>query len=126
MANLSDLAQSLLKRFNGIPNVKIEDAENWTERAMLEHGYSVEADVPTDDQLLVLLYAEWDGTLQLALKTAYYFEYKDAEESVDKRLVTEQYRNLAGELWNKYQRKKIDKRTSAGSSFSIMNRADRR
>lgn len=125
MANLSELAENLEKRFKGVPNATIEDAENWTERSMLEHGYMAEDDVPDDQKLLVLLYAEWDGTLQLALQTAYYFEYTDGEETVDKAKISEQYRNVAAELRKKYEKKNVESGPSSNTRFTIMTRADR-
>lgn len=126
MASKTELAESLLKRYKDVPNVEQDDADNWIERAMLEHGLNADADVPQDLTLLVLLYAEWDGALQIALKTAHYFEYKDAEESVDKRAVSEQFRRIAAELRKEYDRKKSKGAAGIGGSrFAIMTRADR-
>lgn len=127
MAKLSDLSDSLLRRFKDVPNVDKEDTDDWIERAMLEHGFSAESDVPQDTVLLVLLFAEWDGALQISLKTAFYFEYKDAEESVDKRSISEQFRRVASELEKKYQRKKAEGSSGLGGgpAFRIMTRADR-
>lgn len=124
MATKSELATTLLGRFKGVPNVEIDDAENWIERSLIEHGYRIDQDVRDEDTLLVLLYAEWDGTTQLALRTAYYFEYKDSEESVDKRMVSEAYRNMADQLWKTYERKKNEAGRTAGPRFRVMRRAD--
>jgi hypothetical protein len=126
MAKLPELSESLLKRLKDVPNVTSEDAYDWVERSMLEHGYNANADVPQNQVLLVLLYAEWDAALQIALKAAHYFEYKDHEETVDKRHVSEQYRQLATELWRTYERKKAQGAgTIGGSRFRIVTRADR-
>lgn len=125
MASVEELSAMLSPRFKGIPNVDTEDIDGWTERAVLEHGYRLDQDVPEEDQLLVLLYAEWDGTQQIALRTAYYFEYKDSEESVDKRMVSEAYRNMADQLYKKYERKKNEAGRSAGPVFRAMSRLDR-
>lgn len=126
MAKLDDLSAILLKRFKDVPNVTTEDADDWVERSMLEHGYDVTADVPRDQVLLVLLYAEWDGTLQIALKAAHYFEYKDSEETVDKRNISEQYRQVATELWKNYERKKAQGSGGIGGSrFAVATRVDR-
>jgi len=126
MAKLAELSEMLLKRFKDVPNVTIEDTNNWIERSMLEHGYDLDADVPNDHVLLVLLYAEWDGAMQIALRTAYYFEYKDSDESVDKRNVSEQYRNVAADLWKAYERKKAEGAGGLGGSrFYVMSRVDR-
>lgn len=125
MATKSELATALLSRFKGVPNVDIEDAESWIERSMLEHDFRIDRDVPDEDQLLILMYAEWDGTMQIALRTAYYFQYKDAEETVDKRMVSETYRNMAELLYRKYEKKKNEAGRTAGPRFSVMTRADR-
>lgn len=125
MATKSELAVSLLARFNGVPNVDITDAESWIERSLMEHGIRADRDVPEREHLLILLYAEWDGTQQIALRTAYYFEYKDGEESVDKRMVSEAYRNMADQLFAKYERKKNEVGRTAGPRFRVMGRADR-
>jgi hypothetical protein len=125
MATKSELATTLLSRFKGVPNVEQSDVDEWIDRSLLEHGYRLDQDVRDDDQLLILLYAEWDGASQLALRTAYYFEYKDSEETVDKRMVSETYRNLADQLWRSYERKKNEAGRTAGPRFRIMPRADR-
>lgn len=125
MVTRTELAMSLLARFKGVPNVDITDAAGWVERSMLEHGFRLDQDVPDEDQLLILLYAEWDGTQQIALRTAYYFEYKDSEESVDQRMVSEAYRNMADQLYQKYERKKNEVGRTAGPRFRAMRRVDR-
>lgn len=126
MAKSSELSKTLLKRFKDVPNVTIEDTDGWIERSMMEHGYAVEQDVPQSQTLLVLLYAEWDGTLQIALKAAHYFEYKDSEETVDKRNISEQYRQVATELWKNYERKKAQGSGGIGGSrFAVATRVDR-
>lgn len=126
MAMLSELSQSLLKRLKDVPNVLEEDTDGWIERSMLEHGYSVETDVPQDQVLLVLLYAEWDASLQISFKSAHYFQYKDSEETVDKRNVSEQYRHIATELLKSYERKKAAGSGGfGGSRFHVATRIDR-
>jgi len=126
VAVLSELSEILLKRFKDVPNVTKEDTDLWIERSMLEHGFDANADVPRNQIMLVLLYAEWDGTLQIALKAAHYFEYKDGEETVDKRNVSEQYRNIAAELWRNYERKKAEGAGNiGGSKVYFMSRVDR-
>ena len=125
MASKTELAEKLSARFEGVPLVDATVTENWIERSMLEHGYSADEDVDENDILLVLLYAEWDGALQLALRTSYYFQYDDSDESVDKRMVSEAYRNVADKLEKSYQRKRNEIGRTAGPTFRIMTRADR-
>lgn len=125
MASLAELSGQLLRRFKNVPKITLEDTTDWVTLAMSEHGYAVEDDVPTEYVNLILLFAEADGAGVIALQTAYYFSYKDSEESVDKRGVSEQYRKVATELWKKYERKKSDSGISGATRFSIMRRADR-
>lgn len=125
MANLAELSGRLLRRFKNVPNVDLEDATDWVTLAMAEHGFEPDEDVPTEFVTLILLYAEADGAGLIALQTAYYFSYKDGEESVDKRGVSEQYRKVATELWKKYERKRADSGLIGATRFSIMRRPDR-
>ena len=126
MAELHEISELVLQRFKDVPNVTEEDAEAWTLRAFIEHGYAEDANVPDNQTMLLLLYAEWDAALNLAMNTAYYFEYKDAEESVDKRLISEQYRRLATELRKRYDAKKAEGSGGLGGSrFNVMTRVDR-
>lgn len=125
MATLEELSTKLLRRFKNVPNVGIEDVTDWVTLSMAEHGFEVEDDVPIELVTLILLYAEADGAGVISLYTANYFSYKDGEESVDKRGVSEQYRKVATELWKKYNAKRANSGFSGGTAFSIMKRADR-
>lgn len=126
MAELDELTDSLMQRLKGVPNVERNDAEEWVKWSMMEHGYEAEDDVPANDALLVLLFAEWDASLQISFQTAHFFEYKDSEESVDKRAISEQYRRVAAELKKRYDKKKAEGTASQGGSrFVIPTRADR-
>lgn len=124
MAKFDELTESLKKRFTGVPNITDEDVDGWIERAMLEHGYNLDQDVPQSQVLLVLLFAEWDGALQIALRAGHFFQYKDGEETVDKRAVSEQYRRIAAELKKSYDRKKAEGREGT-SMFHVATRIDR-
>lgn len=125
MARLAELSETLLRRFKNVPNVSLEDTTDWITLAMAEHDFDATDDVPNEYVTLILLYAEADGAGLISLQTAYYFSYKDGEESVDKRGVSEQYRKVATELWKKYERKKADSDLMGATRFSIMRRADR-
>lgn len=125
MATLEELAPQLLRRFRNVPNVTIEDATDWVTLSMAEHGYNAEDNVPTGFITLIMLYAEADAAGAIALQSAYYFSYKDGEESVDKRGVSEQYRKVATELWKRYERKKADSGLSESTRFSVARRVDR-
>lgn len=121
MANLTELSERLLKRFKNVPNVSVVDATDWTEESMLVHGYISTDNVPSDQELLILLYAQAEAALQVSLGTAHYFSYTDGEEQVDKTMVSEQYRKLAKDLRDEYSRNKA----VASSRVVFMKRVDR-
>jgi hypothetical protein len=127
MASKKELSDQLLTRLKDVPNVDSEDTDAWIDRSLMEHGFDSEADVPQDQVLLVMLYAEWDACLQIAFKAAHYFEYKDSDQTVDKRNVSEQYRQIAVELRKEYDRKKAEGSGGVGGArFRVARRVDRR
>lgn len=124
MAVLQELAELLLRRFRDVPNVTIADTLDWMEWSLMEHGYRIDQNVPDVARPLVLLHAEADGTSQIALRTAFYFEYRDGEEAVDKSMVSDQYRSISEKLWERYYRKKSEG-IDGSSQVSFMRRVDR-
>lgn len=122
MATKTELAQRLLRRFKGVPNFLLTDAEELVDDAMQVHGFASSNNVPESDTNLVLLYAQAEGAWQIALATAHYFSYRDGEESVDKSKISEQYRKLAQDIRNQYETEKARK---CGAKFFIMKRIDR-
>jgi GrpB-like predicted nucleotidyltransferase (UPF0157 family) len=121
MANISELSARLLKRFKNVPNVTADDTTDWTEEAMLAHGYDSSATVPTDKETLILLAAQAEGAQQISIATAHFFSYTDGEESIDKTMISEQYRKLAKDLRDQYARAKAESSTA----FHAIKRADR-
>jgi hypothetical protein len=121
MATLAEMSERLLKRFKGVPNITLEDTTDWTEDALLSHGYSVADNVSSEITNLLLLYAQSQGAHQIAISSAHFFSYKDGDEQVDKSMISEQYRKLAADLRNQYEQTKA----SSGSSFKVMRRIDR-
>lgn len=110
-----------------ISRITLQDTDDWVLLAMNEHGYAFDDDVPTSYISLILLYAEADAASTIALRSAKYFHYKDGEETVDKKTVSEAYRKIATELWKKYDKKKVQVSLSEGTSaFSVRARADGR
>ncbi|MED3649956.1 hypothetical protein [Heyndrickxia sporothermodurans] len=122
MAKQNEIAERLLKRFKGVPNYTINDATDIVGDSMQVHGYSLTADVPDDQVTIILLYAQAEGALQIALATAHYFSYTDGEEAVDKSKVSDQYRKLASDLRGEYMR---EKNANNGTNFRVMRRLDR-
>lgn len=127
MATLDELSNRLLGRFKDVPNVEVTDVVEWVETAMNEHGYAGTDTVPTNVVPIIMLHAEADGATQVALRTAHYFSFVDKDESIDKSMLSEQYRRLAEILWKRYRRNKEDGVGHIGGSrFYIMKRYDRR
>jgi hypothetical protein len=122
MTTKAELAERLLRRFKGVPNFLLTDAEELVDDAMQVHGFASSSIVPESDVNLILLYAQAEGAWQIALATAHYFSYQDGEESVDKSNVSEQYRKLAQDIRGQYE---VEKARKSGSSFFIMKRIDR-
>lgn len=126
MATYEELSARLLRRFREVPNVTILDAKDWMEWSLMEHNFRLDQNVPTNVIPLVLLYAEADGTSQIALRTAFYFEYRDGEEAVDKSMISDQYKSISEKLWERYYRKKAEGTDgSGGSQVAFMQRRDR-
>ena len=122
MAINLELAERLVKRFKGVPNFDISDAQELVDDALQTHSYELSADVPADKTGLLLLYAQAEGAWQIALSTAHYFQYQDGEETVDKSMISEQYRKLAKDLRADYDRVKS---LETGVGFYIAARIDR-
>lgn len=122
MATNTELAERLLKRFKGVPNFQLNDAQELVDDAIQVHGYSPSDDVPAKDTQLILLYAQAEGAWQIALGTAHYFSYRDGEESIDKSKISEQYRRLAQDLRKQYEEEKAKQ---SGVRFRLLKRVDR-
>lgn len=122
MTTKAELVERLLRRFKGVPNFQLTDAEELVDDAMHVHGFASSSIVPESDVNLILLYAQAEGAWQIALATAHYFSYKDGEESVDKSKISDQYRKLAQDIRSQYETEKARKN---GHGFFIMKRIDR-
>ena len=115
MADKQTLVDRLLRRFKGVPNFEYDDAEELVQEALETHDRDA-----SDD--LLLLYAQAQGAWQIAFSVAHYFRFTDGEESVDKSMVAENYRRLAKDLQEEYD-KELGK--EYGNNFRLMKRADR-
>src|SRR5690625_5279737 len=126
MASFEELTGRLENRFGDVPNVNEDDVKEWTETSMNAHGFSKTSDVPDKYVPIILLHAEADGASQIALKTAYYFRFVDKDETVDKTEISKRYRQIANDLWNRYNRLKLEGVGDVGGSrVAFMKRADR-
>ena len=122
MANRTELAERLYRRFKGVPNFDLDDAQELVDESLEFHGYELSADVPADKESLILLYAQKEGAWQIAFSVAHYFKFTDGEESVDKSMVARNYRELAKDIQEEYDEEKA---RLLGSSFRVMKRLDR-
>src|SRR5690625_3675002 len=89
MANRTELAERLYRRFKGVPNFDLDDEQELVDEKLEFHGYELSADVPADKVSLILLYAQKVGAWQIAFSGAHYFKFVDGEESVDKSMVSD-------------------------------------
>lgn len=115
MADKQRLVERLLRRFKGVPNFDETDASELVQEAIDTHGKDA-----SDD--LLLLYAQVQGAWQIAFSVAHYFKFSDGEESVDKSMISDNYRKLARDLQEEYD-KEVGK--IFGNNFRIMKRVDR-
>lgn len=122
MATKTEIEERLLRRFKGVPNFGTEDAKELVEESLLVQGLDPSADIPEKQVTLVLLYAQSQGAWQIAFSVAHYFKFTDGEESVDKSMISKNYRDLAKDLQAEYDKERAE---MAGSSFRIMKRIDR-
>lgn len=122
MATKAELAQRLYRRFKGVPNFELTDAEELVEDSLNVHGYKPSADVPADKESLILLYAQKEGAWQIAFSVAHYFKFADGEEQVDKSMVADNYRRLAKDLQDEYDK---ENGKIFGNNFRLMSRIDR-
>ena len=117
-----DIAERLFRMFKSVPGFTADEALEIVTDAMEEHGFAPSADVPTDKVRAIILYSQIQGAWQIAFSVAHYFSFSDGEESVDKSMISENYRKLAKDLQAEY-----DKETGKkfGNNFRIMSRLDR-
>src|SRR5690625_3866734 len=104
MANRTELAERLYRRIKGVPNFDLDDAQELVDESLEFYGYELSADVPANKESLILLYAQKEGAWQIAFSVAPYFGFTDGEESVDKSMVADNYRRLARDLQEEYEK----------------------
>jgi hypothetical protein len=123
MATLSELSGRLLAKFKNVPNITVEDAEQWVVEASFQYGYDSPDDVPTKETGLLLLLAQAEGARQIAVSTAHYFKWSDQGQQVDKANISDQYRKLSRDLIYEYERQRA---SGIGGTKGVNFRATRR
>lgn len=122
MATIQQIEQRLARRF---ANVALSDVQDTLADAMLSLGYDVNAEVPVTDVNRVLAYASAELATNISVDAARYFSYTDGEESVDKTMISEQYRKLALQFRTDYEMEEAKRNPFESSSFRVMTRVDR-
>ena len=125
MAKLSTLTERLSKRFEQVSALPSDAAVNTMQYTFELFGYEYDADVPVADIARLLAYASSELSTQVAVNAASYFKYTDGEESVDKSMISKEYRELAATFRNEYHAEEAKRDGSVGSSFRVMKRIDR-
>ncbi len=127
MATLSDMTARLTKRFTAVtaqPALQTAAIDVMADTFEL-FGYEASADVPITDLKRLLAYSSSELALQIALDAARFFSYTDGEESVDKSMVSKEYREFAGIFKSEYLAEEAKLIDYDGSAFRVMRRLDR-
>ena len=119
---LKVLADRVMLRYSEVPEFKEEEAMEYVLDSKSMHGYLDTQLIPQDKERLVLLYAMSEVASSIAFKSAHYFKFSDGEETIDKTKVAHNYRQLARDYKNDYNRERAK---SVGSGFRVVGRADR-
>jgi hypothetical protein len=129
MATLTQMTERLSKRFTAVtaqPALEAAAIDVMADTFEL-FGYEVSADVPITDINRLLAYGSSELALQIALDAARFFKYTDGEESVDKSMVSKEYRAFAALFKADYlaEEAKQAEELIGGSVFRVMRRLDR-
>ena len=125
MATLYTLTTRLTERFRQVTALPSDAAANTMQYTFELFGYKDDADVPVADIARLLAYASSELSTQIAINAASYFKYTDGEETVDKSMISKEYRELAVTFRNEYNAEEAKRGGTNGSSFRVMKRLDR-
>lgn len=122
-----ELKVEVRAKFRYITTVDDADITDWCNSAIRLHGYTDITQVPANEQYLLVILAQAEGCSSLALNTAYYFRYQDAEEMVDKTQTSKQYMTLSNNFRQRYniEAEKIGANISTNVVFCGARRIDR-
>lgn len=129
MATLTQMTERLTKRFTAVtaqPALQTAAIDVMADTFEL-FGYEASADVPVTDLNRLLAYSSAELALQIALDAARFFKYADGEESVDKTMVSKEYRAFATIFKADYlaEEAKQAEALIEASTFRVMRRLDR-
>lgn len=125
MATLETMSQRLGRRFDAVTALPDDAAVTTMGDTFETFGYRPSADVPPADIGKLLSYASAELATLVAINAASYFKYTDGEESVDKSMISKEYRELAKLFRDEYQAELADQDLVWKSSFAVMPRRDR-
>lgn len=123
MAKATDLSALLFNRFKDVPNLTEADALLVIQEMVVLFGLTDELDplfVPK-----YMSFATSEMAMKIALNTAHYFKFTDGEETVDKSLVSENYRRVAKDYRSQYDGMVREENRKPTSAFKNAHRIDR-
>lgn len=129
MATLTQMTDRLTKRFTAVtaqPALESAAIDVMADTFEL-FGFDASADVPITELNRLLAYSSSELALQIALDAARFFKYSDGEESVDKTMVSKEYRAFSAIFKADYlaEEAKQAEALIGGSVFRVMKRIDR-
>lgn len=124
MANKIEISALLYSRFKDVPELTMEDTNAAVDEAIAIFGLD-ELDIPEKELSKILTYTSSEIAMKIAFNTASYFKFTDGEESVDKSMVSDNYRKLAGVYRTQYESMTRTEERRAKASFKNTKRIDR-
>lgn len=109
MLDLTKFTQDIIEESCTANGFSLEEKDQWTSQQMS----------------LVILYAKYIMALDNAFDTASDFKFTDGDESIDKKQVSTNYKDLAEQLYTAWLKAKSIYDASVKSYFTIMKRPDR-
>lgn len=125
MATLATMTQRLTRRFIAVTALPADAASETMGDTFETFGYQFDADVPPSDINKLLSFASAELATLVAINSASYFKYTDGEESVDKSMISKEYRELAKSFRDEYQEIIDGQDLEFRSTFAVMPRRDR-
>lgn len=119
------MTNRLERRFIAVSALPTDAAKQTMEDTFETFGYQLDADVPPADIGKLLAFASAELATLVAINSASYFKFTDGEESVDKSMVSKEYRALAKLFRDEYQEELDIQELTFRSTFAVMPRRDR-
>ena len=124
MITKSEIVAMIHSRFGNVPGLTASDVESVVNELVTVFGLD-ENDIPVVDITKFLSYGSAELAMKIALNTAHYFQFTDGEESVNKSMVSENYRKLAAEYRRQFDAMTKEENRKPKSKFTNAHRIDR-